>query len=448
MYLFAEHLLVVMGVMAVALAVILALQQRRSPQSSAAWVLFIIALPYVAVPVFLLLGFRKRGGRFAPIRFSDGPVALPGMAGQSCFTALGAAQVTAGNRIALHPTPEAARDDLVELLAGASHSLDILLYIIARDESGRAFVRHLTERARAGVRVRLNIDWLGTISRPRAELAEFVAAGGQLRFFSPFLHLPRSGHLNLRNHRKLVIADGCRVWAGGRNVGDDYLRAGGPVWRDLSYSVSGPVVRAFQDVFASDWGTEEAEVRSVTTPVLPEGTAQLQLVPAGPDERLDVLHDGLVNAIHRADNRVWIATPYFVPTETLSLALATAARRGVDVRIMLPERSNQWTTDLARGAYLRDAARAGCLILRFQPGMLHAKAGVVDQIGWVGSANFDVRSMMLNFELVLMAQDAETVAQIGDWFTSQLPDCAEGLRPVGPYRRLVESIFRLGAPIL
>jgi cardiolipin synthase len=447
MYLLVEHLLVVLGVMIVALAMILALQQRRSPQSSVAWILSIVLVPYVALPLFLLLGVRKRGRRFAPIDFSDiGGLTENADAMARTFAGLGAPAPMAGNRITLHLTPERALAELNEVIDRATQRLDILLYIIERDDSGRAFVRRLTEKARQGVEVRLNIDRLGTLSRPRRALAEFVAAGGKLQFFSPFLNFRAGGHLNLRNHRKLVIADGTRVWAGGRNVGDVYLANPGPPWLDLSFTAEGPVVRAFADVFAADWGQPGAD--PAPPGIAAEGPATLQLVPAGPDERLDVLHDGMVSAIHRAEARVWIATPYFIPTEALSLSLTTAARRGVDVRIFLPDRSNQWTADLARGAYLREAARAGCRICRFLPGMLHAKAGLIDGVGWVGSANFDVRSMLLNFETALFLYDPAPVAELEGWFASLQPDCAPGLVPSGAGRRLMEGVFRLGAPIL
>lgn len=450
MYLLFEHLLVVLGVLAVALAMIFALQQRRSPQSSVAWILSIVLLPYVALPLFLVLGVRKRGRRVAPIDFSDiDALSDDADAMARTFAGLGAPAPVTGNRIALHTTPEAARLALEALVQGATRRLDILLYIIERDDSGRAFVQALTDKVRQGVEVRLNIDRLGTLSRPRRALAEFVAAGGKLQFFSPFLNFRAGGHLNLRNHRKLVIADGARVWAGGRNVGDVYLVAGNAPWLDLSFSAEGPVARAFADVFAADWGQGSGRDTPGQSPGIgAAGPATLQLVPAGPDERLDVLHDGLVSAIHRAENRVWIATPYFIPTEALSLALTTAARRGVDVRIFLPDRSNQWTADLARGAYLRDAAKAGCRICRFLPGMLHAKAGLIDQTGWVGSANFDVRSMLLNFELALFLYDRDPVAKLEAWFDALQPDCAAGVLPAGAVRRLLESVFRLGAPIL
>lgn len=455
MYLVLEHLLIVIGVSLVALAIILALQQRRSPQASAAWILFIILVPYVAVPVFLVLGFRKSGRRFPPIRFAVAPdsiVATPNRS-QTLFHRLGGAPAQTGNRIAFHASPETALAALEAVVSSAEERLDVQLYILSADASGRRFLALLVQRLQAGVKVRLSIDALGSWRKPQRDLREFIRAGGELRRFSPLLHWFGSGSINLRNHRKIVIADQARVWAGGRNVGDPYLvapaaNAAQRSWHDLSFSVEGPVVTAFTATFDSDWDVTGAPIRVPPALCPPVGDAVLQFVPAGPDEPLDVLHDGLVNAIQRARMRIWIATPYFIPTEALMLALATAARGGVEVRILIPDRSNQWSADLARGPYLRELAQAGCQMLRFQPGMLHAKAWVIDDIAWVGSANFDVRSMQLNFELGLVAYDPTTVSEIIQWYQACARDSLGGLRHASLPRRLVESIFRLESPIL
>ncbi|WP_112308719.1 phospholipase D-like domain-containing protein [Pseudogemmobacter bohemicus] len=451
MYYLFEHFLVVLGVLAVASAMVLALQPRRTPQSSAAWILFIIMVPYVAVPVFLVLGFRKSGRSFPAIRFSPHP-ALPETEPPPLahiFDSLGAPPAVGGNRIHLHETPADARAGLDEVIAGARDRLDILLYVLARDESGLRFLDQLKRKLHEGVKVRLSVDWLGSHTRPRRALRAFVEAGGELRYFSPLDHLTDTAHLNLRNHRKMVIADCARVWAGGRNVGDDYLASPPGKWVDLSFTAEGPVIDSFNAVFASDWEVAGDPLpEPVPPPVAPAGEALLQLVPAGPDEPQDVLHDGLVAAIYRAKKRVWIATPYFVPTDPLAQALATAARSGVDVRILLPLKSNQWTTDLARGPYIRALARTGVGFHFFRPGMMHAKAGLIDEACWIGSANFDVRSMLLNFELAVMAWDPATTTAISRWFDRLLPDCDTSLPRPGFFRRLIEGVFRLGAPIL
>lgn len=442
------HFLIVLGVVMVAAAMLLVVQQRRSPQSAAAWVLFMLLLPYVAIPLFLALGFRKQGSRFAPIHFSPVQLASPNPHPQAmALQAFGIPAVSDGNDLSLHLDAAAARHALSRIIAQAHTRLDITFYLLHDDASGQEFVEALILKARQGVAVRLILDRFGALHRPKAALARLKAAGGELRYFSPFLHRPDNGHLNLRNHRKMVIADLAEVWAGGRNIGDAYL-AEGQDWIDLSFSLHGPSVQSYIDVFAADWDVVGARPGALIGQTAAQGRATAQLVPSGPDTPDDALHDALVYGIHRAERIVWITTPYFLPTEALQQALATAARRGVDVRIMLPEKSNQWVADLARGAYLRDLHMVGCTILRLRPGMLHAKAGVIDDFAWVGSANFDVRSMLLNFESALMIYDATSVGQLQNWFTAMEPLCASGLVKPSLRRRIAEGIFRIGAPIL
>lgn len=440
--LFFEHILVVLGVLAVAASVVLALHRSRSPQSSAAWILFIILVPYLAVPLFIALGFRKERRRLPLPRGEAASGPGPG----PVFTALGCPAPSAGNRIAFHDGPGTAAQALWQMLDGAERRVDVLLYVLRPDASGRDFVRRLTALARRGVEVRMMLDWLGTLRRPRAELAALEAAGGQVHIFSPFPGVFSGGRLNLRNHRKLVMADGRVAWAGGRNVGDEYFAPG--AWRDLSFTLEGPVLAECAALFRSDWAVTDLDPGPFPPALTAAGEARLQLVPAGPDDPEDRLHNGLVAAIHRADRRVWIATPYYVPSEPLSAALCTAARRGVDVRIALPAKSNQWTADLARGAYLREAAAAGCRILRQRRGMMHAKAALIDDLGLAGSANFDLRSMLLNFEMMFACHDAATVAALEARFLALAPDCDEGLPATGSLRRLAEGVVRLGAPIL
>ncbi|SPH18830.1 Major cardiolipin synthase ClsA [Defluviimonas aquaemixtae] len=450
MYLFNQYVLIVAGVLAAALAVVFVLQQRRTPQSAAAWILFIIVMPYVGIPIFLMLGFRKQGSRFPAIQFSE-PAAPPAEDYSTAETLarLGAPAATAGNGFVLHDTAERALAELDAVIAGATVSLDLQFYILDNDSSGRRLVRLLAEKAREGVAVRLILDRLGTLTRPRRALAEFTEAGGQLRFFSPFVHPPDNGHMNLRNHRKLVIADNSVVWGGGRNIGDVYLAPPEGRWLDLSFTVTGPVVQHFLDVFASDWDVRgHAQQSRRARWSIADQDAVLQLVPSGPDEPGDVLHDGLTNAIHNARRRVWIATPYLVPTEAHSAALAVAARRGVEVRLLIPDRSNKWSADHARGPYLRELGQAGCRVFRYSGGMLHAKAGLIDDTAWVGSANFDVRSMLLNFELALFVYDAGSVGALERWAQGLAERSTEGLTEAGLPRRVLEGLFRLGAPVL
>jgi len=437
------------------LTAVVILQQRRTPQSTAAWLLFIILIPYIAIPLFLALGFRKRGRLFKPIAFDGKDISMPENAPAGVASILenyGIPPATTGNKFRLLETGEDAYSELIGLCRSAKTGLDVQFYIIAGDEVGIAFVNELTTRAREGVRVRLLIDRLANLKRPRAAMEALKAAGGEVHHFSPLLRLPGSGHLNLRNHRKIVIADGAHIFAGGMNVGSEYMgpRPSAGRWTDLAYRLDGPAAATFRDIFRSDWIAAGGSSAGPETQDIPSaaGTALAQLVPSGPDAAGDPLHDALVNAIHTASHRVWIATPYFLPTEFLGNALGIAAKRGVDVRILLPRKSNQPLADFARGAYLREMQDAGCRVLFFEKGMIHAKSGIIDDFAYVGSANFDIRSMLLNFETALFLYDSGSVAALVEWYLTQERKCASGLPPAGHLRRISEGVFRLGAPVL
>ncbi|WP_282025218.1 phospholipase D-like domain-containing protein [Limimaricola cinnabarinus] len=462
MFTYDTFFLTLLGVGLALLATVMLLQQRRTPQSAAAWILAIILLPWAAIPLFFALGFRKQSDRHPTIRFSTPPgdaPADPALGPAEAFRAYGVPAASRGNLIELHRDARHAREAMREMVESARHELDITFYLIHDDAVGRDFVDLLTARVAAGVQVRLIIDRLGGFWCPRAALERFEAAGGELRWHQPFLNWPLKGHMNLRNHRKMIIADRARAWTGGRNVGCEYMgfpphmrhEKGHPeLWRDLSFTLQGPAVEVLWDLFRADRGTAEGE-----TEPLPElhvearpGAATVQVVPSGPDTHLDPLHDVLVQMIHAATRRVWIATPYYLPTEPLNAALCTAARRGVDVRVMVPARSNQRIADFARGAYLRALDEAGGRVLQLPRQMNHAKMGVIDDAAWAGSANFDVRSMLLNFEVAVFVYDAPSVALLADWFAAETALCREGVRRPRLGRRLAEGVFRLGAPML
>lgn len=434
------------------LGAVILMQERRSPQSTLAWILAMLAVPWLAVPLFLMLGTRKIGRRMkrpAPIRkdFASSRSAT--------FEALGAFPAREGNRVALIDRPDAAMAELLDLVRSAQKSIDAQYYIVGDDAEGRAFVNALVAKARDGVRVRLMVDRIGTLHPPLLEIERLKIAGGQFHWQAPLINRWGRGGLNLRNHRKALIVDGKRLLTGGMNVAADYMRLAParpdlpPAFDDLVLRVEGPAVADYAEVFRTDWrysGGPASEAVPLPSPSHP-GRERVQLVPAGPDRPLDGLHLGMVHAIHRANQRIWLATPYFLPTEALSSALATAARRGLDVRILLPKKSNHPMTDFARGAFLRELEAEGCRVLML-PHMLHAKAGIFDEMAWVGTANLDVRSLQINFETALMLYGQATVSQVEDWFESRFAQSSEGLEKAGTLRRLGEGLFRLSAPLL
>ncbi len=445
------HLLVVMLGFLVAVSAIIILQQRRSPQATLAWLMFLVLLPYVAVPTFLVMGFRKwlrpkaRGVARVPDSLGENGPQIERML---CSYGLDPAQN--GNRFDLLTDGQDAWFALIDLVQSAKTSLDVTLFLLGDDPVGIEFCAALETKARGGIAVRVIMDSIGSLKRPRAAVHRLRAAGAEVRLYSPLLHGPRGGRLNLRSHRKLVIADGARLWSGGRNVAREYL---GPTplprrWKDLSYRICGPTVASYAATFRSDWRATKGKMQPPNVlPPVANGTSTLQLVPAGPDVPEDPLHDALVYACHRARARLWIVTPYFLPTTALSEALTIAARRGVDVRVLIPAKSNQRLADLARGAWLRELQHSGCHI-HLHPHMVHAKAVLADDLAFVGSANFDARSLLLNFELMVVLYSALDVAALRCWIESTLTEAPEGLPAASLLRRFTEGLFRLGSPLL
>jgi cardiolipin synthase len=433
------------------------LQQRRTPQSAFAWLLVIVFLPYLGIPLFLALGFRKDRGKYKNIDFiSDNETEQAGQEISSVDQLLrgyGLPAATPGHDFQLLTSGESAHAAFFSEIEGAQKTIDATFYRIDDDDIGRSFVEALIKRQESGVQVRLILDWLGSTRRPRKALKRLSHAGGEVHLFAPFLHSSLRGHVNLRNHRKMVIVDGRRAVSGGMNVAENYM---GPVplagrWIDLAYVVEGPVVQTFQRVFLADWhmyreiGPIKMEAYEA---VCSTGTSTVQLAVSGPDLEGDPLHAALLQAIYLATTDVWIVTPYFLPTPELMAALIAAAHRSVAVHIIVPEHSNQKSTDLARGGYLRDLADVGCKISFYPQTMVHAKAWVTDDYGFVGSANFDIRSLLLNFETMLILQSPQDVSALKSWAKALENNATAQPKPTGRIRRSIEGVFRLGSPFL
>jgi len=322
-------------------------------------------------------------------------------------------------------------------------------FLVGDDETGCSLIEALTRRAREGLEVRLLIDDLLRFHAPHGKLRELVAAGARVERFMPLVHLPFRGHGNLRNHRKIALFDGERAIVGGMNLGGEYM---GPSpdpkrWRDVSLLVEGEAVSELDAIVVADWQFACAE--SLTPAARSErGPIAVQVVPSGPDSESDPIYDADLTAIFRAEKRIWIATPYFVPDEALVRALVIAVRRGVDVRVVTPERSNHLLSDMASGSCLRDLSTAGVTIRRFGK-MLHAKTLLVDDsLAVVGSANFDMRSLFLNYEIALFFSGRAEVERLSRWFEDTFVETSLGPPRAGLWRAALDDVARLIAPQL
>ena len=376
---------------------------------------------------------------------------------------LGDAPDHAGNRCRLLGDRD-GRDALEALRAqirGARRRISIATYILSDDAVGRELVRLLTERARAGVEVRLLVDAIGSWGAPWRLCRPLRRAGGEVARFNPVLPTRGKGSANWRNHRKIAVFDGRTAVIGGQNLGLRYLGdvASNRRYRDCSFLIEGPAATALERVFIADWcqATDENPMRFA--PLLRErapqaGDARIEVIASGPDCEDDPLWETYERLFAECRHSITVVTPYFIPDRTLFALLTAAARAGRHVRIMVPRRSDHRWLDFARRWYLRTLREAGAEILFFKADVLHAKLVLVDDEHLVvGSANLDMRSLFLNYEIGAVVRDpaaiAEVKALVGGWEAESARYTEDLYRRSRTWTgRTTEMLSRVIAPLL
>jgi len=447
--------------------------QKREPVATLSWVLSLAALPYLGLLIYYLLGPQKvkrqrlRRGRSRSGMEHYSSVCPPDA---DCTELAKVAQATSG----MPPSSATEVDWLVDgaatyaaILAAVAQARDhvhVEYYIFNDDRSGTALRDALVERARAGVKVRLLLDAVGS-SRVRLRfLRPLLEAGGEAVWFHPTQLLKpfKRPWVNMRTHRKLVVVDGRVAFTGGINVTDEeneQLR--GDAYRDLHMRVEGHVVRNLQLVFIEDWiyatgqGRAEFEAQDLWPKDMPgraQGRIDAQVLVSGPDSSWETIHRLHVAAIHEANERVWLVTPYFVPGEAARMALTSAALGGLDVRLLVPTISDSRLVTWAARSYFDELLEAGVRIFEYGPRMLHTKAFVADdEVCICGSANFDNRSFRLNFELSMMFRDAQLTGELAELLSREMASAREVKfnrhRPLWR-SRLPEAVARLTSPLL
>lgn len=472
-------------------AVLFILQQRRPPATTLAWVIGFIALPVVGALVYLFLGPRRLkrrrvrravAGVLANRLEREAPPPLPDkLASRNWLTALarvasggggGDGPPRAAQSLRLHAGGDETYAAIEAGIRTARHQVHMEYYIFEPDAVGTRLRDAMAERARAGVQVRVLIDALGSGKAKPAFWAPLVAAGGEVRLFNPprFLKF-KPGHLNFRTHRKIVVIDGAHAFTGGINVsaGNSALSSGGAAWRDTHVEFRGAPAQDLQAVFLQDWLFAGEESRSADSseqalaalqaqaahwfPPAPAGQGPwVQIIDSGPDEPRSDIHRYFFTAMACARRRLWVTTPYFVPDEPILLALSTAAARGVDVRVIVPQQGDSKLVTAAASTFADEAVALGVPVYEYTGRMIHAKTMVVDdELAVVGTANLDNRSFRLNFEVIAAIYDAETTEQLAALFEEDLQHC----QPVDPQRgkgsrvrRVLASAARLLAPVL
>lgn len=456
----------------------MAVLRAHGVHGTLAWIFAILAFPGVGALLYLLAAnpsvrrTRRRKERArARVRGGDPRAPAEGTAAPESIVQpergsplhlvheLTGLPPSAGNTVELLSRDVAAFASILRAIDGARHSIWAEFYIVQNDATGKAFLGALTRKAAEGVEVRLLYDAVGSLSLSRSALEELEAAGGRTEAFLPVNPLRRRWAVHLRNHRKIVVVDGELGFTGGMNVGDEYSgrarRRGEQHFRDTHLALRGPAVRDLALIFAEDWSfaTEEPLALPPRPAPLPQGAALVGIVPSGPDQRHNASGLAYFACMSSASERLYLSSPYFIPDEATTRALVAAALRGVDVRILVPAHCDVWLVGVAARTYYAELIDAGALVFEYLPAMLHAKLLVVDgQRSIVGSANVDMRSFQLNFELSALVEDEPLARAIEAQFALDLAVSRAVTRAELDARSLLqrafEGVVRLFSPLL
>ena len=348
---------------------------------------------------------------------------------------------------------EALMDDLKE----ARHHIHLEYYIFEDDVIGKRIVKLLCDKAKSGVEVRFIYDDVGSkISRPTKRLLR--EAGVQFYPFMPVLFSGLTGKMNYRDHRKIVVIDGKIGYLGGINVSDYYINLDSSrFWRDTHLRITGEAVKPLQILFFTTWDFVKGSSIELSDAYFPDfqpnKRAGVQIAASGPDTDWPFIFEAIFASISAARRYLYITTPYFIPNDEILTALQTAARSGVEVKLLIPASSDSWISGSATNSYLESMLDAGVRVFRYTKGFIHAKTMVLDdEICSIGTANMDYRSFEINFEVNAFVYHRETSKQLKAQFLKDLEDSEELILEKWKSRplrlKLLEALSKLLAPLL
>lgn len=419
----------VLGLFCAAMAIL----RSRTPQGATAWVMSLLSFPFISVPAYILMGRNKFEGYNTKRRIMDKRLERelndltplqdeyqPTLDEMKVIMRLVSPKnqpgFTTGNKIKLLVNADEAFPEMLEEVEKAKEYIIFQFYVVRGDETGCAFLEVLMRKAREGVKVTFMNDAIG-VEVPKKIMKRMVEAGIQVGTFNESTHKGKL-QINFRNHRKVLIVDGKVAFIGGMNIGDEYRGLTiqyGP-WRDTSIRIEGPAVIAAQISTAKDWYCIHEKPLNCKWDIIPaEGDSTVMVLHSGPADEKHTILLTLISLINTATERLWIANPYYVPPESLMDAILLASLRGVDVRILVPSYSDATFVMLASKVYQKPLLNHGVKVYRYTPGFLHQKVMVIDdQFAVVGSANFDCRSMFINFEISAITNDKKFIQECID----------------------------------
>ncbi|MEZ3531738.1 MAG: cardiolipin synthase [Muribaculaceae bacterium] len=471
-------LLVLLYASVIIASVIVVLRENRNPIRALSWVIALVFLPGVGLVFYLFFGRSLRGMQLISrhnkrklmhdhtqrrVDINELNLAAENRSLIKLAHTLCRAPFTVNNNIDIFTDGESKFEALKQDLRNAKKSILLQYYIFLDDNIGREISSILIEKALAGVDVKVIYDPVGSFSARNRFFKNMEKAGVETHPFFRVNFPHFANRINWRNHRKIVVIDGETGYIGGMNIADRYVSSpkskggsGEGVWRDTHFRVKGDIVESLIYSFVIDWNF--LKKHPYIPKVLPVRTGEknltgIQLVTGGPTERWNNLSLCFLRAISSARRTILIQTPYFLPTDALFNALQAAALAKVDVRIMMPQMTDSKLLHYASFSYVTQCLKAGIKVYLYEPGMLHAKAMIIDDaFVTAGSTNFDFRSFENNFECNLLIYDAEINRKMRDIFFDDLARCRKltleqwRKRPVS--QRFNESLLRLVSPIL
>lgn len=457
--------------------------ERKKPSSTWAWLLVLFFLPFVGFFLYLLLGrqlrkkhlFRWDGRKdigieqlinyqIEAIENNELELRTENIKNYSHLIYMNLktnnAVLTQDNDVKIFDDGSDKFEALISDINHAKNHIHIQYYIFKLDNLGQRIINALIKKAKQGVKVRVLFDEMGSRGIRKRHFKELIEAGGEVEVFFPSILPLINPRLNFRNHRKIAVIDGRIGYIGGFNVGDEYLSLSDRFgyWRDTHLRIEGSAVHPLQTRFILDWNQASAKNDIIYAeryfPIIPQkGTAALQIISSGPDTEWEVIKNNYLHLISNAKKYVYIQSPYFIPDESFFDAIRIATLTGIDVRIMIPNKPDHMFVYWATYSYVGPLVEAGAKVYHYEKGFIHAKMIVVDdEIASVGTANIDVRSFSLNFEVNALIYDRLLAHRLAEIFERDIMDCSELTLELyknrSNYTKFRESMSRLLSPIL
>lgn len=466
-------ILIIVYAITVISCIVVVLSENRNPIKSLAWVTVLLFLPVAGLVFYLFFGRNPKSSHrlsrhnkrkllhrvaMRTVPASELNISEENRQIVKLSETVSDTPVTVGNDIRVFTEGAPKFETLKRDLRTARRFILLQYYIFNDDKIGNEIADILIERARAGVSVRVIYDHVGSFGVSKKFFRRMKAAGIDVQPFLRVTFPQLANRLNWRNHRKIVVIDGVTGYIGGMNIADRYVEPhkGEPPWRDTHFRLRGAAVAALLYSFTSDWGYMGRPLPRTDIDFSPEdidNDTAVQLLCSGPDSKWPAIALTFQRAISSARKRLYLQTPYFLPTDALLKELQNAALAKVDVRIMMPRHSDSRLLNLASYSYITECLRAGIKVYFYEKGMIHSKVMVVDdELTIGGSANFDFRSFEHNFETMLCVYDRALNQHMRDIFFSDLAHCTKLTykrwrgRPLP--QRALESVVRLFSPIL